>query len=108
MIFFNVVCKQRNRTVLNPIFKWYKNHDVDATCKRSLNFTCSHNLGRQLFQATFLPFFYVILIFLSVLVLPGERLVKLIHQDSQDDMAASIAGSFDGMHSGIISLVKDY
>ena len=52
--------------------------------------------------------FYVILIFLSVLVLPGERLVKLIHQDSQDDMAASIAGSFDGMHSGIISLVKDY
>ena len=44
----------------------------------------------------------------AVLVLPGERLVKLIHQDSQDDMAASIAGSFDGIHSGIILLVKDY
>ena len=34
--------------------------------------------------------------FVLVLVLPGERLAKLIHQDSQDDMAASIAGSFDG------------
>ena len=30
------------------------------------------------------------------MVLPGERLVQLIHQDSQDDMAASMAGSFDG------------
>ena len=37
-----------------------------------------------------------LLISVAVLVLPGERLVRLIHQDSQDDMAASIAGSFDG------------
>lgn len=33
---------------------------------------------------------------LPVMVLPGERLVRLVHQESQDDMAASIAGAFDG------------
>ena len=33
---FNVTCKRHHSTALNPSFKWYKNSEVDGTCKRSL------------------------------------------------------------------------
>ena len=35
---FNIVCKQRLRTVLNPFFKWLKKtDDIDNACKKGLN-----------------------------------------------------------------------
>ena len=34
---FNVMCKQRDRDVLNPFLKGTKNCDIDDTCKRSLS-----------------------------------------------------------------------
>ena len=33
---FDVMCKQRHRTVLNPFFNGMKNGDIDGNCKRSL------------------------------------------------------------------------
>ena len=36
LIFLTLHVKRHHSTALNPSFKWYKNSEVDGTCKRSL------------------------------------------------------------------------